>query len=328
MSAFNKQIRQALAQLSEAAGEVRLDANETAFVEREITQIRSKMFEIVYAELKAQQLVPLATDIAADVQQYVYWVLDQVGEAKVIANGSDDLPRVDISKTERQGIVRTVGASYGWELFEMRLAARLGRPLSQQRAEAARGAIARQIDKLLSSGVTDSQSGLGMEGLLTNADIVALGIVAGTHWVLGTTAAATMIGLINTTVQTIITATNETWIPDTVVLPTHSFGVFSQTPYGVDSDKTALKWFLENSPYVKSVTSWYRCNGAGAGGTTNRGIVYKRSPEVLEGVVPLQYEQLPPQARGLEMIVPVVGRAGGVKVYHPEACRYIDFATS
>ena len=108
MSAYNQQIRRVLASLAESAGALRFDANETAFVEREATQIRAKIFEVVYAELMAQKLIPLATDISADVNQYVYFVLDMVGEAKVIANGSDDLPRIDVSKSERQGIVRTV----------------------------------------------------------------------------------------------------------------------------------------------------------------------------------------------------------------------------
>jgi hypothetical protein len=329
MSFHNPAIRRALEQMADQAGDsaVRLDANETAWVEREVTQIRNKLFEIVYAELKAMSLVPLATDISADILQYVYFVLDTVGEAKIIANASDDLPRVDVSKTERQGIVRPLGASFGWDIFEMRLAARLGQPLNQQKADACRKAIARQIDKLLSSGVTDSQTGLGMEGLLTNADVVALGIVAGTLWVLGTTTAATMIALLNSTAQAIVTATNEAFIPDTAILPTQSYGVMAATPYGVDSDVTALGWFLKNSPYIKNVIPWYRGNGAGAS-STNRGLVYKRDPEVLEGVVPLLFEALPPQARGLEMIVPCVAKCGGVKIYHPEACRYIDFALS
>ena len=51
------------------------------------------------AELKAQQLIPIATDIAPELGPYVYNVLDTVGEAKVIASGSDDLPRVDVSVT-------------------------------------------------------------------------------------------------------------------------------------------------------------------------------------------------------------------------------------
>lgn len=330
MSAYNQAIRTALQSLSGTDNDgsiIRLDASETAFVEREVTQVRAKLFEVVYAELKAQQLVPLATDISADIQQYVYFVLDTVGEAKVVADGADDLPRVDVSKTERQGIVKTVGASFGWNLFEMRLAARLGQPLQQQRAESARKAIARQIDKILSTGVTDSQTGLGMEGLLNNTDVVNLGISSTTSWVLGTTTAATMVDYLNNIASSIVTATNEAFIPDTLVLPTAMYNVLASARYasaGVDANMTALRWLLANSPWIKSVTSWYRGNGAGAA-SSNRGILYKRDPEVLEGVVPLQFESLPPQARGLDMVVPVVGRAGGVKFYHPEAARYLDF---
>jgi hypothetical protein len=324
MSAHNAAIRLALATLGDSSPELRLDANETAFVERELTQIRAKLFNVIYAELKAQSLVPIASDISPDVQQYVYFVLDMVGEAKVIANGADDIPRVDVSKTERSGVVKTIAASYGWELFEMRLSARLGRPLNQQRAQAARRAIASQIDKILSTGVTDSQSGLGMEGLLNNADVVALGISTQAKWIQGTTTALAMINLLNSVAQAIVTATNEAWIPDTAVLPTAMYGILANTAYGLDSNLTALKWLTANSPYIKNVASWYRGNGAGAS-SADRGLIYKRDPEVLEGVVPLQFEEQPPQARGLEVVVNVVGRAGGVKVYHPEACRYLDF---
>jgi hypothetical protein len=44
--------------------------------------------------------------------------------------------------------------------------------------------------------------------------------------------------------------------------------------------------------------------------------------------VPVVFEQLPPQVEGLEVVVNCLGRGGGVKVYHPEAMRYIDFALS
>jgi hypothetical protein len=325
---FRAQVRKLLAEMVDATGQ-RLDANETAFAEREITQIRTKLFEVVYAELKAAGFVPIASDISPDVQQYVYYVLDHVGEAKIIANGAEDIPRVDVSKTERYGVVRTVAASYGWELFEMRLAARLGTALSQMRADAARGAIQRQIDKILSTGGTDSQAGgvagNGLLGVLNNTDIFGLGTATMAKWVMGTTTAAAMIGFLNTAVQLIITATNEAWIPDSLILPTNMYGIFAATPYGADAATvTALNWFLQNSPYIKTVSTWYRGNGAGAAGS-DRGLVYKKDPTVLEGVVPLAFESLPPQAQGLQMVVPCVARAGGVKVYHPEACRYLDF---
>jgi hypothetical protein len=314
-------------QLCDAAGgEIRMDANETVFLARQIEQVRSKIYEVVYAELRARSFVPMATDIAATAETYVYYVMDMVGEAKVIANGANDLPRVDVSQTERTGKVRTIGDSYGWTLIEMREAARVGQPLAVQKARAARRAIEQQIDKMLASGDTDSQN-LTTEGLLNNTDVTGLGIAAGTFWVLGTTTPATMFAEINGVVNTIVTATKHTWIPDAVLLPTATYEVFRSTPYGTDSDMTALRWFLANNEYIKSVQPWYRGDGAGAS-AKNRGVVYKKDPDVLEGIIPMEFEQLPPETKGLNMVVNCIARAGGVKVYHPEAMRYVDFALS
>jgi hypothetical protein len=327
MNAVQRAIRSCLKVFEASNQSNRFDANDTAWTERQATQVRSKLFEVKYTDLKAMELIPLATDIAAEPGPYVYNVLDMVGEAKVIASGSDDLPRVDISMSERNGKVMAVGASYGWDVFEIRKAARLGLPLTEHKARTARLAIARQVDKMLASGTTDSQTGLGLEGLINNADVAALGIGVMDHWVLGTTTATQMIGEVNALVNTIVSATSEAWIPDTVVLPTNRYTIFASAPYGTDSDSTALTWFLKNNPYIKNVTSWSRLTGAGAS-SKDRMIVYKRSPDVLEGVVPLIFDQEAPQPRNLEMVTPCYAFCGGVKVYHPEAMRYADFDAS
>ncbi len=320
----NNAIRRCLQQFEAQNEDHRFDANDTAWTERQATQVRSKLFEVKYTDLKAMDLIPLATDIAAEPGTYVYNVLDMVGEAKVIASGSDDLPRVDVSQTERNGKVVPVGASYGWDVFELRRAARLQQPLSEQRGRAARQAIARQIDKLLASGTTDSQTGLGLEGFINNADVAALGIAVLDHWVLGTTPASQMIDEVNAIVNGIVSATSEAWIPDTLVLPTNRYTVFASARFGTDSESTALTWFVKNNPHIKNVTSWYRLVGAGAS-SKDRLVVYKRSPDVLEGVAPELFAQEAPQARNLEMVTPCFGLAGGTKIYHPEAIRYGDF---
>lgn len=327
MGEIHSAVRGCLKYFTAQNSEHRFDANDTAWTERQATQMRAKLFEVKYPDLKALDLVPLATDIAAEPGPYVYNVLDMVGEAKVIASGADDLPRVDISMSERNGKVVPLGAAYGWDVFEIRKAARMQMPLSEHRARAARLSIARQVDKLLASGVTDSQTGLGLEGLINNADVAALGIAVMDHWVLGTTAATQMIAEVNAVVNTIVSATSEAWIPDTVALPTNRFTIFASAPYGTDADSTALTWFLKNNPYIKNVTSWSRLTGAGAS-SKDRAIVYKRSPDVLEGVVPLVFDQMAPQPRNLEMVTPCYAFCGGVKIYHPEAMRYADFDAS
>jgi len=87
MSAIRTAVRSCLSYFGSKNPEHRFDANETAWTDRQATQIRSKLFEVKYADLKAMDLIPLATDIAAEPGPYVYNVLDTVGEAKVIASG-------------------------------------------------------------------------------------------------------------------------------------------------------------------------------------------------------------------------------------------------
>lgn len=321
---FFSAIRQCLQAFAARNSEHRFDANETMWTERQATQVRSKLFEVVYPEFKALSLVPLATDIAAEPGPYVYNVLDMVGEARVIASGADDLPRVDVSVSERSGKVVPIGASYGWDVFELRKAARLQVPLQETKGRAARRSLARQLDKMIASGVTDSQTGLGLEGFINNADVTALGIAAFTNWVQGTTSATTMINEVNAAVNTIVSATSEAWIPDTLAIATPRYTIFASTPYGVDADTTALTWFLKNNPYIKNVVSWYRLTSAGAS-NKDRAVIYKRDPDVLEAVAPEQFAQEAPQARNLDMVTPCYALVGGTKIYHPEACRYADF---
>lgn len=302
----------------------RFDANETAFLSRELEFVRTRVFEVQYADLIARNLVPIANDIPASADTYVYKVMDRVGEAKVIANGAKDLPRVDVIGREETGKVRTLGDSYGWTVYELREAARTGTPLADLKARAARAAIETQIDNMLATGNTDKQSGMGVTGLINNADVEGLGITAFDHWVLGTTTSAQMVAELNAFVSGTVTTSKQKFIPDTLVIPSNRYEIVSQAPWGVDSDKSALRWFLENSVYIKNVVPWYRLTGAGASGK-DRMIAMKRDPLVLEGVIPQEFEQFPPQAQGLEMVVNCTARSGGVKIYQPLGLKYADF---
>jgi hypothetical protein len=305
------------------------DAGASAFLERQLTFVRAKVLETEYEDLIARSFIPIATDIPETADTYAWAVLDSTGKAKVIAAGSDDLPRVDVSAEERTGKVVRVGASYGWELDELAEAARLGIPLLDRKAAAARRAIELEIDNLLATGDTSSQTNLPFTGFINNADVEALGIVnpTGDAWTNATTAAS-ILQTLNDMVSEVVTdvANIQKLMPDTILLPTREFMVAAQVKVDTTNDKTVLRSFLENNPFIKNIAPWHKLTLAGAGGTTSRAVIYKRDPLVLEGIVPMDFRQLAPQARNLEMVVPCKGRAGGVKVYHPAAMRYADFA--
>lgn len=306
------------------------DSGATAFLERQLTFVRSKVLQTEYEDLIARSFIPIATDIPATADTYAWAILDATGKAKVIAAGSDDLPRVDVSAEERTGKVARIGASYGWELDEMAEAARLGIPLLDRKAAAARRAIELEIDNLLATGDTSSQTNLPFTGFINNADVEALGIInpTGDKWTNATTAASILQTLNDMVAEVVTDVSNiQKLMPDTILLPTAEFMVAAQVKVDTTNDKTVLRSFLENNPFIKNIAPWHKLTLAGAGGTS-RAVIYKRDPLVLEGIVPLDFLQLAPQARNLEMIVPCKARAGGVKVYHPAAMRYADFLQS
>lgn len=319
--------------IQNAALQLHFDANETAFLDREITFLRSKLFEVQYAELIGLSLLPLATDIPASAEKYAYKAWDRVGRAKIIGNGVNDLPRIDVIASEKNGSVVNVGASYGWNIDEMREAVRNNIPLSSQKANAAANAIATGVDELLATGKLTGpdnavQDPTDIEGLLNNSDVDDnIQDPSNDPWDQGDDPADILADL-NTMAAYIPANTNQRWIGDTMVLAPREYNIIAtKAASDLTPGLTILQAFLQANPYVKNVTQWYRSTGAGAGGK-NRAIVYKRDPMVLEGVVPQQFEQLPPEARGLEFIVHCKSRCGGVKIYQPAAVVYYDFATS
>lgn len=309
----------------------RFDANETNFLARQLEYVRATAYEVVYPDLKARSFLPIANDIPETADNYVYFVKDKVGKAKIIANATDDLPRIDSMMSERDGKVRRIGDSYGWDLDELAEAARIGIQLSDQKARDAREAIERAIDEVLCLGTTTHPSQVGKDfgitGLLNNADVVAQGIInpANDPWST-TPTAPEMLADLNTMMNTIVNANSQSFLPDTILFAPAQFSLLASTPVGTDNNQmTVLRSFLLNNPYIKNIDQWYRLTGAGAGGTTDRAIIYKRDKSVLEGVVPMDFRQEAPQARNLEFVVPCRARCGGVKIYQPAAVRYADF---
>jgi hypothetical protein len=76
---------------------------------------------------------------------------------------------------------------------------------------------------------------------------------------------------------------------------------------------------------MQRIEPWYQLDTAGAG-SLPRGMVYQNKKTILEAVIPLEFEQMPPETRGFEIVVDCHARSGGVKWYQPVAGKYIDWS--
>ncbi len=300
-----------------------LDAAESAFFARQLEEIRSRTYDVKLVELKARMLIPVDNSVPPGADVVTYRQFTAGGVAKIIASYADDLPRSDVFGKEYHVSLKGLGSSYGYNIQEIRAAQMTGLPLEQRRANASRRAIEELIDKLGQSGDADT----GLLGLFNQPAALTFTIPNGASgfqaW--STKTPSEILADMNGATRNIVVQTKDIEHPDTMILPIDQYTLVAVTPFSAQnaSNVTILEMYLKNNPWVSEVEPWYPLKGAGAG-ATDRMIVYKRDPDHLMLVISQEFEQFPPQQRGLEFVVPCHARCAGVQVPYPLSICYSD----
>lgn len=305
--------------------EARLDAAESVFFQRQLESIDTRVYTNFKAEAKARSLIPTQDGVDEDSPVYTWRMFDHYGQAQIISNMADDLPTADADGDEQKTLIKKLGLSYGWDIFEIRAAMKAGFDLDAQRALATRAGIERLIDDILSTG--DAVHGLvGLLNIATvGADTAAVKSGGGNTWPNATPEeiVADVTDAITARMLALKGAGGPEFERFTVLLPIDRYGLIAQTRMGDGSDKTILNFLLESSPWIESIESWTKCTGAG-GGSTNRMVVYPRDPTIVSALVPMEYRAMTPEQRNLRFIVNAVASCGGVVCRYPVAMRYLD----
>ena len=168
--------------MSQAINNGILDADGAVFFQRQLEHIKSRSYDVQYAELKARSLFPVSNEGGPGVTSITYRTYDQIGAAKIIQAYADDLPRADVAGKETTIPVRSVGISYGYNLDEIQASQLTGAALDQRRANAAMRSIEQKVNDTAFFG--DATSGL--PGLFSNPNIPSGAVVnpgSGTEWV-------------------------------------------------------------------------------------------------------------------------------------------------
>ena len=301
---------------------VNLDADESIFFQKELEAKKAKAYDVQYAELKARQVIPVSFEAGPGAESIKYEQYDSVGVAKLISSYADDLPRSDVKGAEFFSPVKSLGASYGYSLQEVRAAAMARKPLEQRRANAAKRAILQKENDIAMSGDTAT----GLKGLLNHSAVPLVVLPndgSGSSILWSTKTADQIIRDLNLVANTIVETTKGVENPDSILLPIASYTYIASTARSSTSDTTILEYFLQNNPFVKQVGWLNELATAGAGGL-KRMVCYKRDPDKLTLEIPQDFEQLPEQERNLEFVVPCHSRIGGVIFYYPLSAAYAD----
>ena len=310
------QYRRIITSIAAESGDLHLDANETAMFARQLEEIDATLYRVLYPELKGTLIVPVKTDINPGAEEYTYRAMDYVGQSKVIANYADDLPRVDVQGFERTAKLFGHGASYGYSIQDLRRSRMTGTPLDQERAMAVRETILRKNDSIIASG----ESSLGITGFANSADVSLVTPITG-NW--ATATGQEMVDDMLKLERAIFSDSKGAESPDSAALPPSLFALFATKKMSENSDVTALEFFLKKSLFIKNVEHWYPLETAGAGGVA-RIVGYRRDPSKVQALMPLEFEQQPPQQKNLAFVVNCDARVGGVIFRYPGSARYMD----
>lgn len=299
---------------SHITNQLRLDATESAFFSRSLEHVRAQAFEVQYPQLIARSLVPVDNTINTGAQTGIWMAYDKVGAAEIAADHATQSPRVDVTGKEYSYKFRSIRASYGYSIQDIRSSRLSGQDLPGRKANAARFAIEQAIDEQVYVGSVIG----GFKGLTNQTGTVTRAAAAA--WSGAT--ADQMLGDLNSAVSDIVNGSNGVEMPDTILMPLAHYNRISTLQRAAGTDTTVLKYFLGTSPYIKRIVPVPRLSTAGSGGT-NQIVVYSLNPDKLQAPIPQEFEQFAPEVRGTEIITECHARVGGVVLYYPKSVCYI-----
>ena len=302
---------------------MRFDDAEDAsvFFARELDYIKAQSYDVEYPEFTALALFPISNEVNPGAETVTYYSYDKTGLAKIISNYSTDLPRADVKGKPSTAYIKSVGASYGYSVQEMRASRMAGKSLDVRKAEAARYSVDYTLNKIAWAG--DEENGL-IGVLSTNNDIPLYTVPQGesgyTTW--DSKTADEILQDLKEMQKQVTRTTKNVERPDTLVLPAdlHTELSMKQIP---NTGYTVKKFLLENSPYIKEIVSASELQ-ADAGETNpysaqgmNVAFLFKRDARKISIEHPLPFYQYPLQAKGLEIEVPCEARTAGAIIYYP-----------
>lgn len=326
----------------------RRDASESLFFVQQLAHIRTGLLEVLYPNLRAKEFIPLEPGIDPGAEYFEYHMTDTVGRAQLIKSYSDDVPRADVKGGADIQVIRGAALMYGYTMQELRAAMKAGMPLDVRKAMAARRGMAILVDEVLFFGHADTtanmQSATGKDAGMLNSGLQGFANFTGKYAVLAFTTPTggqgsqlwrkkspdEMVLDLHSFANNIMSNSSGIHVPDSMLMGTKAYNKVATTRMGDGSNQTVLSFFLATNPYIKNVDWSYRLDPAVSGnwsGTTGRVIAYEKNPERGVGLLPVEFEQLPPQNEHFETRTLCHGRMGGCVPLYPKSFSYMDACT-
>lgn len=313
-------------------GTVVVDADTGNFFARQLEYVSQTIRSELFAPKKFRQVIPMHMDQpGTGAESYTWYQESKKGQAKAASSYSNQPPRVEVGTTGPfTSPIKPLVAAYGYSLQEIRAAQQANQNLAVRKAMAAREVVEYGLNDVAIFGDAD----LAIPGFLTSTAGLTIAEVAA-DGADKTFAAKIAAGHMNSVYNDLMRMGNKVVeqsvgriIPSTMLLPLAQYNLVSTTQMSANTEDTILKRFLANSPYIKEV-DWLpelKANSGkvGIGGNKDLVMAYDRTPMTVGQIIPIDYNELPPELRGFETLINCEARTGGTIWERPLGC-YIEY---
>ena len=259
----------------------------------------------------------------------VFYSMDSVGQAQFISGKGFDMPYADTNMQQFSHGFQLAGIGYEWSTQELERAAKLGRSLNADKAMAAdKSAMAFKWSIAMTGRAPGADvSEKGWTGLVNNGAVPAATVAAGastdTEW--STKTPDEIVTDFWGAVNAVETATGETMIANTVLLPTSRLRYLENTRM-TDTGTTILAYLrgARDGGEALTIRGTRALETAGTSGSA-RMIAYDNSREVVQFHLPGDHQFLPPfQKSSMTYEVGGIMNIGGTEWRIPKGAAYRD----
>jgi hypothetical protein len=279
------------------------------FFQRELEYIYARTLEAKVAPPNAFKLFSIDSSVPEGATSYTQRLMEPTGEATLIANYADDLPRVNVTRKEETRSIRMLGDSYSYSVMDIMAASMSSQPLDQDLGFAAREAIERKHNRLCWFG--DQQAGLW--GVLAHPYIPRFAFA---NPISSASTATQIIDELNDMINGVNSLSKTTASPNCLVLPPDEYAYINSTPRSPTSDTTIAAYLVANNPFLEMIEQAWECDADQNGGQ-KLSLAYRKDPMNARYVAPIVFRQLPVERRNLEFVVNNIASSGGFYTPRP-----------
>lgn len=289
----------------------RLDAQQTAHLTRELSQILPEVLEVKYPELKMRSFVPVKTGVERGAEYVIQKIYDRKGLAQIVTSQMTQLPKLDLIASEEIRKIEEVAGFYEYTIRDLEAAAFAGVSLTSEKGKVARRQMETTIDKYIAKGVgsyTGFFNNTNVPQYIFNTGMVALPSLTGEAILQG----------LHDWRNSVNVQSGGVFTANTAVLSQKVFNHVSSRPYSTTVPQTIGSLFKEQTGVELDFSLYANdANFDGYGAGHDVGIMYFKDPEVVTFVNPVPYEEAPPQDYDLKFKIPVRETFGPVEFHQP-----------